>query len=82
VARLSDTTVHDEDASVRPDCLLHLNHLIEEGRLLSMSSRGIYDDNLILVLPKVCHTSFGNLNRICLLLVTVEGALNFSGIHL
>ena len=79
---LSDTTVHDEDTSVWLNLLLNLDHLIEKCGLLSMPTRGINNDNFILILSEVSYTSFSNFNRISLLLVTIEGALNFRGIHL
>ena len=82
VASLSDGAIHDENASVRFNSLLYLNHLIEESSLLSMSTRRVDDDDLVVVFSKVVYTCFCNFYGVCLLLVTVERTLDLSSIHL
>ena len=81
-AGLSNATVHDEHASVWLDALLHLDHLIEESRLLSMSSRSVHNNNLIVVLTEVSYASLCDLYWVSLLLISVEWALDLSSVHL
>ena len=47
-----------------------------------MATGGVHDDDLVFVLPEVSDTSFGDLNRVSLILVTIEGALDLGSIHL
>ena len=81
-ASLSNAAVHDEDSRVRHDLLLHLDHLIEERLFLPVTARCVHDDDLVVVLSEVRHTSLRNLDWIRLLLVTVEGALDLGSVHL
>ena len=81
-ASLADRAIHDEDASVRIDSLLYLNHLLKEGTLLSMTTGGVHDDDLVLVLAEVRDTSFGDFDRVSLVLVTVERTLDLCSVHL
>ena len=80
--RLTDATIHDEDACVRRDLFLDLHHFVEKGLFLSMSTRCVHDDDLVIVLAEIGHASLSNFHWVSLLLITVEGTLNLGCIHL
>ena len=81
VTSLTDASVHDEDSCVRFDSLFNLEHLIEKGLFLLVSSRGINNNDFIVFLPKEFDTFFGYQNRISLVLMTKERALNLCSVH-
>ena len=47
-----------------------------------MTTRRIHNDDLVLILPEICNTILGDFHRISLTLVTIEGTLDFSSVHL
>lgn len=82
VASLANGAIHDKNARVWLNGGLHLNHLVKESRLLSVTTRSVDNDNLVVVLVEISYASFSDLHRVCLLLVTVKGTLNLGCIHL
>ena len=72
--------VEHHDRLVRLDGLLDIHHLLEQGRLLSMSTGGIDDDDLEALLLKLVNTFAGDLGGVCLGQGTVVGDLGFGGI--
>lgn len=81
VASLTDASIHNENSGVWLDSLLDLKHLIKEGLLLFVSTRGINNDDLVVFLSEELYTLFGNQNRIGFILVSEEWALDFSCVH-
>lgn len=82
VTRLTNAAIHDEDSSIGLNTCLYLNHLIEEGSFLPVTTRCIYDNDLVFVLTEVGDTGLGNFYRVSLVLVTIERTLNFRRVHL
>lgn len=82
ITSLTNTSVHDENGSVRLDGGLDLEHLVEQGLLLLVSTGGIDDDDLVLLLAEEGYALVGDLDRITLVLVPKEGALDLRGVHL
>mmetsp|Transcript_56921 Transcript_56921/g.123161 ORF Transcript_56921/g.123161 Transcript_56921/m.123161 type:complete len:250 (+) Transcript_56921:918-1667(+) len=65
--------VHDEDNVVRLYHLRHLLHLVEERLLLLVSTRRIYNDEIVLLFLEELNSLLGNLHGIRLIVVPVEG---------
>ena len=82
VASLTYAAIHDENSSVRGNYCSDLLHLLEKRCLLLVSTRGIDDNDLKLLLLEEVDTLFSDLDRVSLLLVAEEGTLDLGGIHL
>ena len=80
-ARLTNTSIHHENRTVWLHLILNLNHLIEKGLLLFMSSGCIHDNDFILLLFEEINTCFSDLYWILFVLVTEEGYANLGGVH-
>lgn len=78
---LTDRGIHNEDACVRVDGCGDLLHFLEKCNLLFVTTRGIHNDDLILLILKELDTFLGDFNRIGFFLVTEEWALDLSSIH-
>ena len=73
---------HDEDNIVGNDGILNLLHLVEEGGLLLVATRGIYDNQVILLSTKLADSLAGNGDGIALGEASVEAYLGLSSVLL
>ncbi|THY32035.1 Rrp15p-domain-containing protein [Aureobasidium pullulans] len=79
---LTDGRIEDHDGLVRRDGLLNLDHLIKKVLLLSVTTRGIDDDDLELLLLELFDTFASDNDGVGLGQTTIVGDLCFGSILL
>ena len=81
-ASLPNTSVHDKHGLVGLRDRLNLLHFIKESGLLLVTTRGINDDNLVLLFPEEGHALLCDFDWVSLVAITIERALNLGGVLL
>ena len=78
ITLLSNRAVHNKNAVIGTNSLLHLLHLIEELGLLLVSSRSINNNDLHSFLLKLGNSLLSNCYRVSLNVTTIERNPDFS----
>lgn len=79
---LTDGRIEHHDGLVRTNSLLDINHFLEQGRLLSVATGGIDDDDVKLLLLELLNTGSGDGGGIGLGQGTVVGDLGLGSVLL